>query len=531
MLKTETKLPRADYPEQVGVSSKGVSAFIKEITDKKLNIHSLMVTRHNKVAYECEWKPFKAEFSNAMFSFSKVITSLAVGLAYDDGYLTPETKVYSFFPEYLEKLKGKQRKYAEELSVHHLITMQSGKVDDMLFVNTEKIDWVDRYLKVRFKARPGTKYEYISQNIFMLAVVVIKATGQNLTEYLTKRLYEPLGMETPVWEGDHNGFEAGGWGLNLSREQMAKIGSVFLNGGCYEGKRIISEEWFKICTTGYNDKVNVAFNHNTDYGYQVWLMRDDNAIRFEGLFGQIAIMFKDYDGMIVFNSGEAREDLYLPIILKHYRNFFCDEEEYSEEKYNTYKNFTDSLKNSPNFKNGTRRLIELEKKYSGRTAYLKSRGNVSLMGFPAFFMYSKKCGKMSSARLDFYEDKATFTWQEKNSPLNTIDVGFDDYLYSECELAGLPVKTAAMGTWNTDGSFELYVQPLGKPQNRRIKFYFKNNKLKMKMNTEASFYHLAIFFIQFKGMKLNWFIEEGLKPVISVINAVWADPNTYGKFE
>ena len=131
-----------------------------------------------------------------------------------------------------------------------------------------------------------------------------KVTGISTVEFLTARLFEPLGIPVPVWECDHSGVEVGGWGIFLSATDFAKIALCLLNDGVYDNKQIIPSEW--VAQTSVNRKVPKSDNEeDLGYGYGVWVREGKNPIiRFDGLFGQVAEIYKNYDAVTVVIGGD-----------------------------------------------------------------------------------------------------------------------------------------------------------------------------------------------------------------------------------
>ena len=99
------RLQRADYPEQVGISSKTISELLRDFKEHDVEVHSLMILREGKVAYETWAAPYAPEYPHMMYSVSKSFTSTAVGFAIDEGLMTLETRLIDIFPEYKPKSK------------------------------------------------------------------------------------------------------------------------------------------------------------------------------------------------------------------------------------------------------------------------------------------------------------------------------------------------------------------------------------------------------------------------------------------
>ncbi|MBR4133452.1 MAG: serine hydrolase, partial [Bacteroidales bacterium] len=162
---------------------------------------------------------------------------------------------------------------------------------------------------------------------YMLSAIIQKLTGEKVLDYLTPRLFEPLHIDIPVWDESPQGINAGGWGLQLKTEDMAKFGQLFLQKGIWNGKRLLSEEW--IAEASKYQVPSVPAGTRPDeveakgltkdnctfllgYGYQMW-MCPENAYRADGARGQYIIIAPDYDAVIAVtaNSGnlQAEQDL------------------------------------------------------------------------------------------------------------------------------------------------------------------------------------------------------------------------------
>ena len=125
-MKTHEKtawLERAKTPEEVGVSSKEVKAFVDHCTELGKELHSFIIIRHGKIACEAYKAPLGPEHKHMMYSVSKSFTSTAIGFAVNEGYFTVDTRVVDIFPE-LRK-ENKPDEYLEELTVEDLLTMRA----------------------------------------------------------------------------------------------------------------------------------------------------------------------------------------------------------------------------------------------------------------------------------------------------------------------------------------------------------------------------------------------------------------------
>ena len=523
-------LPRAETPESVGVDSKVIAEYVENIEKRKWRFDSLMIFRHGKVAAEYYWRPYTTATPHDMFSFSKTVTATAVGFAVDEGLLSLDTKVYDFFPEKYAKLSPKQKARADKQTIHSLLSMRSGK-NISLFSNKETMDWTDMYMDTKFSSDPDTKWGYISENIYMLAKIVSIVSGQTVTEFLTPRLYEPLEMGVPSWEGDHNGIEAGGWGIQMTTEQMAKFNLVYLQDGMYNGKQVLPRSWLDVCQKPHIAKVPCIIHDGTSYGYQMWLNNNPKYVRFDGLFGQISVILPEYDAFVMFNASDPREYEYIKDIFNYFpRGFVDDIPEKSAEEIAAFK--AQSIRKCYDWAPATPRNKEMEKRIDGKKFCFKPRDNASILGAVTFFNWSKHPGKMEYCKFDFKSEKPKFIWKEKNSPENSIDVDFDgDFAISEATLADIKFNMAAQGNWDGD-KLKLNIRPLGRTQRRVITFKFTENGVKLNTKAAPNIGEMLVFYAFFSGIR----IPAGLKKFIETIaakiaNEVWIDPNLRGKIE
>lgn len=298
------RLPRS-VPEAEGVSSEDILAFINAVENSRNELHSFMFLRHGKVIAEGWWNPYRFDLKHTLYSTSKSFTSTAAGFAVSEKLLSVNDKVVSFFPEYLPDTVSS---YLAELTVKDLLTMSVGQSTDATFIRSRDSNWVRGFLAHPIVYEPGTKFLYNSLATYMVSAIVQKVTGQKIIDYLTPRLFEPLGIEGVDWETDPMGINTGGWGLRLKTEDMAKFGQLYLQKGMWNGKQILPEEWIEEATTKKIDQAPDAPQSAKDssdwlqgYCYQFWRSRH-NAFRADGAYGQFIIIMPDQDAVIAITA-------------------------------------------------------------------------------------------------------------------------------------------------------------------------------------------------------------------------------------
>lgn len=325
------RLPRST-PAKQGVAAEGIMKFLdaieKDAAEKAAQeLHSFMLLRHGQVVAEGWWSPYKEEMSHMLFSLSKSFTSTAIGFAVQEGILSVEESVMDYFQEDLPEVVSDKLK---AMKIKHLLSMSTGHGKDTMEAVTTQPDgnWAKGFLGQQLDYDPGTYFLYNTGATYMLSAILQKKTGTKLVDYLKPRLFEPLGIENPVWEESPKGINTGGFGLNIKTEDIAKFGQLYLQKGTWEGKRIINSEWIEEATKkqiSNDNEENRAGDWGQGYCYQFWRCRN-NAYRGDGAFGQYCIVIPEQDAVIAITSGVMDMQLPLNYIFEYLLPAFSDHE-------------------------------------------------------------------------------------------------------------------------------------------------------------------------------------------------------------
>ncbi len=304
----QSSLPHST-PEAEGVSATNIAKFVEAASNSQTEFHSFMLLRHGKVIAEGWWNPYRSDLKHSLYSCSKSFTATAVGFAVQEKKLSLDDKVVKFFPN---DLPDTVSPYLAELTVKDVLMMSDGQTPDPSFiVSVRDSNWVKGFLSTPIVYEPGTTFLYNSLGTYMLSAIVQKVTGQKVIDYLTPRLFTPLGIQGIDWETDTKGINTGGWGLRLKTEDMAKFAELFLQGGKWNGKQVISADWVKEASTEKIMQDPSAPQSKKDssdwlqgYCYQMWRCRH-NAYRGDGAFGQFMIVMPDEDAAIAITAETA----------------------------------------------------------------------------------------------------------------------------------------------------------------------------------------------------------------------------------
>ena len=293
------QLPRS-APEAQGIPSAAIAAFVAAVEKKIKYLHSFMLLRHGSVVAAGWWRPWRAEAPHMLFSLSKSFTASAVGLAIAEGRLSIDDPVLAFFPEDAPK---KISANLAAMQVRHLLSMSTGHDQDTTDAVLRARNPYRAFLGLEVLHAPGACFVYNSGASFMLAAIVQKLTGQTLVEYLAPRLFEPLGIAGAAWESHANGVNFGGWGLNITTEDIARFGQLYLQKGVWNGQRLLDAAWVEAATAyQVSNAANTSPDWKQGYGYQFWRCRH-NCYRGDGAFGQFCVVMPDQDAVLAITAG------------------------------------------------------------------------------------------------------------------------------------------------------------------------------------------------------------------------------------
>ena len=463
------QLPRST-PEKQGIPSKSILDFIVEIEKEKIQLHGFMMLRHGHVVSEGWWKPYTSELKHMLFSLSKSFTSTAVGLAVDEGLMSIEDKVIDYFPKDLpENISGNLL----AMKIKHLLSMSTGHDEDTTHrvVSQKEGNWVKGFLELNVEHEPGTYFVYNTAATYMLSAIVQKVTGQTLLNYLTPRIFEPLGIKGATWETCPKGINIGGSGLSIKTEDIAKFGQLYLQKGIYNGKVLVPQGWIKEATTSH---ISNGSSKDSDweqgYGYQFWICRH-NAYRGDGAFGQYCLIMPDQDAVVAINSGMDDMQTVLNLIWKHLipnmgKEIITDNEE-------VYGELTEKLLNLrlPMSKDCVSSVDTLakEKEICGKCYNLLD----NQLGF-------------KQVSISFKDSKYEVTIVNSNGE-HKIPGGIGKRLEGKIDLMGNVSTTASYGYWCDKNTFVMKLQLIETPFCYTIKLCFEGNKIELTGDVNVSF--------------------------------------------
>ena len=300
----------SDYYNQASIPEKYVDYFEKHGTV------AYVVIQNGELLFEQYWDDYSYQSRSNSFSMAKSIVALAIGCAIDDGYIYDTNQpVKDFFPKY----SGFSEK---TLTIRHLLTMSAGfdfqeSYTSLLSPTTELYygnDLEKITLGMEEIEAPGVNFIYQSGVTQLLAAIVEKATGENISSYVSRKLWTPLqAEEDALWSLDHkDGMEKAYCCFNSNARDFARFGQLILNGGQWNGIQVISEQYIKEATTADSSLIYIDYKKtNRHYGYQFWVL-EKNGMKvpyMRGMLGQYVFSIPEKNAVVV-RLGHKRDVSY-----------------------------------------------------------------------------------------------------------------------------------------------------------------------------------------------------------------------------
>lgn len=303
-------------PSAEGVDASRVHAYLDAVeAAPHIEPHSLMILRHGRVVTSGWWAPYRAERPHLLYSLSKSFTATAAAFAAAEGLLRLDDPVISYFPEFDADITDPR---SRAMLVRHVATMASGHVAEThdLALAADREEPVRGFLLLPPDRDPGTVFAYNQPTTYTLAAIVQRVTGQSLTDYLRPRLFDPLGIGDAAWLRDRAGRQLGFSGLHATTDAIARFGQLYLQGGVWEGERLLPESWVEEATRSHIVNEDDGWiDWAQGYGFQFWMSR--HGYRGDGAYGQYCLVLPEQDAVIAITGATEELQEVLELVWKH----------------------------------------------------------------------------------------------------------------------------------------------------------------------------------------------------------------------
>lgn len=296
-------------------------------------IEGVLVAKNGQITYENYFAGFNANIPHGMRSASKSISSAMIGIAIADNIIEGvDQELYDFIPEKYQYTKDTLK---SKIKIKDLLTMSSGlDVNDLAYEGyyQESDNWLKTVLEAPMVKEPGTYGDYGSANPFLLGVCLNERLEEPLETYMDEKLFAPLGITNYILNTDDTETTPYfGGGFHLTPRDMLKFGQLYLNGGVWNGKRIISAHWVE---ESFGKYVRLQDRKDkNEYGYQWWHDtyvvngKSIASIEARGSGGQFIFIVPALETVCVVTAGNYRNrksnqsrelfrDYILPALLK-----------------------------------------------------------------------------------------------------------------------------------------------------------------------------------------------------------------------
>jgi CubicO group peptidase (beta-lactamase class C family) len=280
---------------------KDIFAEIRTEAEAIGSVRSLLIRQNGKPVTEQYYHGMQADRKMNTKSASKSIISLLSGIAIEKSIIkSVEDPILDYLPDYFKQISDEKKR---SITIRDLLTMRTG-LETTSFQNygawVTSDDWVAFALQQPMVKEPGGDMAYSTGSSHLLSVIITEASGMSTRAFANKHLFGPMGIEVGGWDRDPQGYYMGGNNLALSSEAMMRLGQMVLNGGTWDGQRIVSRAWLDDSLDTYTRS-----NYNPyDYGYMWWNRSVANRkVYFAwGYGGQYIFIIPELDAVVTILS-------------------------------------------------------------------------------------------------------------------------------------------------------------------------------------------------------------------------------------
>ena len=450
-------------PESVGLDSSVILAYLQKLEAEGHCLHGFSILRHGKIAAEGYYAPQQPQWKHRMYSTSKSFVSVAIGMLQDEGKITIQDKIASYFPE---KLPEHLHPYIADASIRDLLMMSTPFQDSTYTVSLNpENDWIRSFFECEPSHRAGQIFSYDTSATTVLTALVEKLSGMELLDYLRSKGFDEMGFsrEAICVKTPDGKVSWAGSGILCTLHDLNKFALLCLNMGNYNGKQLVSEEYMREATSKQIE------NGEHGYGYQFWCTPHGFACR--GMGGQMVFYMPEQD-MAFVTIGDMQgqpgyiqrmEDLFYDMVLPS----VVEERPENPEAYQALTEYCAQLK-IQTVKGAAE--SPYANKVSGKLYHMRENGAGAIMSL-----------QLKTLRVDFEGDEGMLSWEDAEG-LKTLRFGFGHHVHQNFpgfspkeETEGKPVivygfngikvplylPCIVSGAWKSDHELEILCYSIG----------------------------------------------------------------------
>ena len=258
---------------------RAILAFLEEMAS--VNLHGFLISLGGETMAEGYWSPFCAQEPHRMYSVSKSVVSLAIGILAGEGKLSLDDFIVDHFPEWVDE---NTHPMLREVTIRNML-MMSTCYDRAMYSCLEDEDWTRPFFYGQPTHPAGTLFYYDTSASQVMCALVEKITGEEILAFMEERLFRPIGMDGPKkWLKDRTGTSQGGTGLLLTLRDFSKLADFCMS----DGRGLVPEEYLRAATSCLiSTRERLSPEERYGYGYQFWQMR--RGFCMYGMGGQMAL--------------------------------------------------------------------------------------------------------------------------------------------------------------------------------------------------------------------------------------------------
>lgn len=499
------------------INPRAVYEFIDKCERENISVNSFMLVKDETVVASWCRSPYTPQTKHVMYSISKTVTAIALGYAVAEGKISLDDSICKYYGEY-DKLGINKC-----ITIRHLVTMTAGKMIGMAKSRHHR-NWVKIYFNSPLILPPGKMFMYVNDNYYLLSAIISKVYKQSLVDFLYPRLFEPLGIEKPIWETDRYGAASGGWGLYLKTEDLAKIMVCYSKKGMWEGKQVIPREWVNESSSFQTPTVKKGHIDNTKgYGYGLWMTGLPNTYRAYGLFGQFGYVFGGRDTVLAITGSMSRDELISDAVNEMYKTLWDEPQVEYEEK------LAEKIKSLPDMDNlcGGERNTQLEKRFNKKALYTHSTSYASMLNATMTTVMNEQLGYIDRFSLSLDDNNDLYLMWKECEYVCQIKLGMNnEYAKTKVKLGNIEYTACAKAGWTSKNQLTVLIRFEEASQVRRLIFDFSNKKrIKIQNDSIPDLPTLAAHYMNFSGIPLQKDVERLLIKYVAPAVLLLGEPN------
>lgn len=261
-----------------------------------VNLHGFLLSLHGETLAEGYWAPFTPQEPHRMYSVSKSLVSLAIGMLAGDGKIRLDDPIVSYFPQWVDE---RTHPMLREVTIRNML-MMSTCYDRAMYSPLGDRDWTRPFFFGEPTHPAGMLFHYDTSASQVLCALVEKLTGGDILSFLEARLFRPLGMDGPKrWLKDGAGTSQGGTGLVMTLRDFSRLADFCMG----DGQGLVPEDYLRAATSRLiATEERSAPEERYGYGYQFWQMR--RGFCMYGMGGQMGLCLRE-EGLSLCTTGNT----------------------------------------------------------------------------------------------------------------------------------------------------------------------------------------------------------------------------------